>query len=120
MRVERDDTLLLQDILDYIESANRFLQGLSYDEFVTDQEKSDAAMKCFTVFREAALRLGDPVRNDLPHWRNVKRIGKKGMYEYWKPQHETVWKAIQYDLPTIRSEVQNLLLRMETSLVSDP
>ncbi len=58
MRVERDSKLLLQDILDYIDSANNFVQDMSYDEFVNDEVKGDAVMKCFTVFREAALRLG--------------------------------------------------------------
>lgn len=71
---KRTPDLLIQDI---IESAQKILDytiGLTYDEFKADSMRVDAVIRNFEIIGEAANRLPDQIKDELPNidWHKIR------------------------------------------------
>ena len=68
---ELDD--LLQDILEVIGAVERFLSGVSFEEFAQNEEKIFALEKAMEIIGEAVKNLPDSLRSQYPEipWKNI-------------------------------------------------
>ena len=53
----KDYSVYLKDIIANIEIAQRFIAGLTFETFITDDKTTYAVIRCLEIIGEAAKRL---------------------------------------------------------------
>lgn len=69
---KRKPDVYLQDILESIEYIQRFLDGVSEDEFYENVEKQDAVLRRLEIIGEAVKHLPEEIRDIIPMSSGVK------------------------------------------------
>jgi len=89
---EEDLQDYLQDIFDYASKAVKYTQGLTYEEFVLDNETIDATIRSLEVVGEAARHIPNTFRtkhSDIP-WKRIVGMRDKLIHDYTGVDLETV------------------------------
>lgn len=92
--------------LDIIESVNKILAytaGITFTEFLANDEKQDAVLRRLLVIGEATKRLSLEFRQRYPAipWRDIEGIRDIIVHEYNRVDVETIWDVVQNDLPDL-------------------
>jgi uncharacterized protein with HEPN domain len=108
----RDSKLLLKDILEAISAIERFVEGIDFEEFRSNDEKSSAVIRKFEIIGEAAKSLPEKLKEKYPEipWKEISGFRDKLIHFYFGIKYELVWQAIKNRLPQLKSSIQNILL----------
>jgi uncharacterized protein with HEPN domain len=107
----RDTHSTLGDILESIQTTQRFVEGLDLDALVADERTQAAVERKLQVLSEAAIRLRDDAEALCPGvpWRDIRGIGNWLRHQYDRVDLETIWNTIQDDLPALKAAVEKAL-----------
>jgi uncharacterized protein with HEPN domain len=81
----RDTRLYVKDILDSMETAERFIEDMTYEEFSRDTKTCYAVTRCIEIIGEAAKNVPAPVRKkhaDIP-WKQMAGMRDKVIHFYF-------------------------------------
>ncbi|MBW0002467.1 MAG: DUF86 domain-containing protein [Hyphomicrobiales bacterium] len=92
--------LALYDVRDNVALAQRFVQGLSFKDFLNDQKTFYAVTRALEIVSEAARRLPADLRERHPElpWRAILGIGNVYGHNYDNVAEEIVWHTVQKGL----------------------
>jgi uncharacterized protein with HEPN domain len=109
------DSAYLADMLQAAKAIRRFVEGVTKDQFIANEEKYEAVNRKFEIIGEAARRLSPEARRQLPEvpWQLITAMRNILIHDYDDVNLNLVWDTIQDDLPP-------LLIRIETYLSSLP
>lgn len=109
--MNRNIAIYLQDILESMENAERFVANMTYDEFATDAKTFYAVVRCIEIIGEAAKNVPRPIRQRYPAipWKEMAGMRDKVIHFYFGVKPERVWLVIEEDIPQIRPLVQKAL-----------
>lgn len=108
---KRKPEVYLQDILESIEHIQRFLEGITEDEFCKNVEKQDAVLRRLEIIGEAVKHLPEEIRQrhpDVP-WRQVAGMRDIIIHEYFGITLQMVWVVATEDVPDLKVNVQKVL-----------
>ena len=105
-----NDKKRLRDIVDAIEAIEAYSVS-SYDEFLADGKTQDAILYNLIIIGEAANQISDEFQerhNTIP-WSSM--IGTRNIiiHGYDQVKLQIVWKILQRDLETLKSEIAKIL-----------
>jgi uncharacterized protein with HEPN domain len=105
-----NDQKRLRDIADAIEAIEAYSVS-NYDEFLTDAKTQDAILYNLIIIGEAANQVSQEFQeqhSSIP-WSSM--IGTRNIivHGYDQVKLQVVWKILQRDLETLRSEIAKLL-----------
>ncbi len=109
--MNRDISIYVKDILENMERAERFVEGMSYEEFVEDEMTNFAVMRCIEIMGEAAKHVPDSVRDKylgIP-WRDIAGMRDKVIHFYFGVNLERVWLVVKEDIPQIKPHITKVL-----------
>lgn len=108
---ERDYFLFAQDILEAARKIQRYVQGLSFEEFTEDEMRVDAVVRNFMVIGEAAGRIPEDWRERHPfvEWPKLKALRNVLVHEYFGVDNEVLWDIIRNHLPRLRQDMERIL-----------
>jgi uncharacterized protein with HEPN domain len=106
-----NDRKKLRDIVDAIEAIEAYSVS-SYDEFLSDAKTQDAILYNLIIIGEAANQVSDEFQerhNTIP-WSSM--IGTRNIivHGYDQVKLQIVWKILQRDLETLKSEIAKVLV----------
>ena len=103
----REWFIRLEDILDAIDRIEMSLDGLSYDEFERNYDKTDATIRNLTVIGEAANHIPNEVRIKFPQipWSKAIELRNFVVHEYFGITLATIWDTAQNRLPELKMEI---------------
>ena len=105
-----NDQKKLRDILGAIEAIEDYSVS-SYDEFLADSKTQDAILYNLLIIGEAANQISDEFqeRHHTIPWSSM--IGTRNIivHGYDQVKLQIVWKILQQDLATLKSEIANVL-----------
>jgi uncharacterized protein with HEPN domain len=111
----RDYKLLLKDILEAISAIDRFVEGVDFEEFKNNDEKSSAVVRKFEIIGEAAKGLPVEMKKEYPEvpWKEMAGFRDRLIHFYFGIKYELVWQAIKKRLPQLESSIKQILDDME-------
>jgi len=112
----RNDHLRIGDILQAIQRIEQYTDGMSFEAFVGDERTVDAVVRNFEVLGEAARHVSEKAVQKSPGipWLDIRGMRNVLMHEYFGVDLATVWKTIREDLNSLRTELEALLLALDT------
>jgi uncharacterized protein with HEPN domain len=115
MSSDRTVVEYLKDILDGIEKAKGFIEGLDYDGFVKDEKTSFAVVRALEIIGEAAKQIPDTIRSQYPDapWREMAGTRDVLMHRYFGINYRVVWKTVREDLPKLKPVITEILAKQE-------
>ena len=108
--MRRDEAYLL-DILLSARRALKYVDGLNWEEFETDELVQDAVIYPLEIMGEAAGRISEDFRDSHPDipWHKVIGIRNRLIHEYFQINRKTVWDTIKNDLPDLIRMIEPLV-----------
>jgi uncharacterized protein with HEPN domain len=107
----RDYKVYLEDILISAEKIGRFLEGISYEHFITHEMLLDAVLFNLEVLGEAAKHIPEEVRERYPtiEWRSISGLRNIIVHEYFRLNLRIIWDTVQNELPALRRSIADIL-----------
>ncbi len=108
---ERDQKLLLEDMLESAVKIRRYTAGLTYDTFIMDEKTVDAVVRNFEIIGEAANRLDQTYRAQHPEfkWNRLRGFRNRLIHEYFGIDYEIVWDIIENNIQQVAEQLEKLL-----------
>jgi uncharacterized protein with HEPN domain len=105
----------LEDILDAAEKAQAFVEGTTYETFVTDDKSVFAVIRALEIIGEATKRLPQPLRDEHPQvpWSSMAGMRDNLIHDYSDVDRQLVWRTVQEEIPEVRRQVQTILEDIE-------
>jgi uncharacterized protein with HEPN domain len=104
---ERELDDFLQDILEAIGAIERFIAGVSFEEFAQNEEKIFAVEKAIEIIGEAVKNIPDSLRIQYPEipWKSIAGMRDKLVHEYWGADVNILWRTVQQRLPELKAQI---------------
>ncbi len=98
----------LLDIFHSIKAIKAYTAGYSREQFLQDSKTQDAVLRRFLVAGEAAARLTEETRDQLPEIPFHKIVGMRNrvVHDYGQVDFEIVWETIENHLQSLLERFQ--------------
>lgn len=108
---KRKPDVYLQDIWESIEYIQRFLDGVSEDEFYENVEKQDAVLRRLEIIGEAVKHLPEEIRENHPDvpWRQIAGMRDIIIHEYFGITLDMVWVVATEDILDLKAKVEEII-----------
>ena len=107
----KKDKVYLTHILDAVSDIEKFMQGVSEDEFFRNKEKQYAVLRALEIIGEATKNLSGELRTKSADvdWKNISGMRDKLIHAYFGVNLPLVWETVKKDLPQLKKQVLFLL-----------
>lgn len=101
----------LTDMLDALDKAVRFVDGMTLETFRADDKTVYAVIRALEIVGEATKHIPQVVRDRYPHipWRAMAGMRDKLIHDYTVVDVEVIWKTVTEDVPPLRSPLQQII-----------
>ncbi len=106
---KRSPDLLFQDIIESAQKILDYTKGLTYDEFKSDSMRVDAVIRNFEIIGEAANRLPDSIKDEIPEidWHKIRGFRNRVAHDYMGINYFIVWEIREEFLPDLISILES-------------
>ncbi len=112
---KRDLRLFLIEVLEAIEKIERYIDSLSFEDFVKNEMVIDAVIRNLEIIGEAARNIPGEIRtkySDIP-WKRVVGFRNIVIHEYFDVDLEIVWVIVKERLPELKPQIKRMLKEFE-------
>ncbi len=105
---KRDKFLYIEDILDASKAIKEYIDGMTFDEFVSDRKTYSATIREYIIIGEAVSSLIDIAEKSIPDypWRMIKDFRNFIVHEYFGVDGKIIWDLTTQELDIM---VRNIL-----------
>ncbi|MEK6755715.1 MAG: DUF86 domain-containing protein [Bacteroidota bacterium] len=107
----RDWRLRIEDILEAIHKTQRYVSGLSFDEFCADDKVVDAVVRNLEVIGEAARHIPSEIESrnpDVP-WGEMRGMRNILVHEYFGVNLTILWHTVKQNLPPVIGKLDKII-----------
>ena len=107
----RNDRNYLTHIRDAIETIEEYIEGVTYEQFVSNKMLIDAVVRELEIVGEASNNLSQQFRQDHAdiQWRRMKDMRNFLIHEYFGVNTKLVWHTCQNDIPVLKNFIEAAL-----------
>jgi uncharacterized protein with HEPN domain len=93
------------------EKILKYTNGLSFEDFLTDDKTIDAVVRNFEIIGEASLRIDEDFRLENPQieWKKLRGFRNRIVHDYFGIDYEIVWSILTEDLEELIFQLDQLL-----------
>ncbi len=109
--MKRDHRLFIKDIIDAMESIEKFVEGMSFENLLNDDKTSSAVIRKFEIIGEAARNIPDWITQKYPEvpWKRMIGMRNRLIHAYFGIDYKLVWNAIKIEIPRVKHRLQKIL-----------
>jgi uncharacterized protein with HEPN domain len=111
MKGSMTDKLRAQHILDAIAEIEKYLTGISFEDFLANSEKRFATIKQIEIIGEACSNMTDQLKQTHSEieWGPIKAFRNISIHEYFAVNLQIVWEIGINDLPVLKQQFTQIL-----------
>lgn len=105
----------IQDIIDAIDKAQKFTEGLTYDNFREDEKTVFAVVRALEIIGEAAKNIPESLRSQYPDipWKEMAGMRDKLIHEYFGVKFEVVWDTVRVETPELKTKFEKIITELK-------
>jgi uncharacterized protein with HEPN domain len=105
----RDDSVLVNDILDAIEEIENFTDDIEYEDMMEDKKLQYALVHLLEVIGEAANQVSDDYKqnHNMVPWTKMIGMRNRLAHGYFSINMTIVWDTVKEDIPHVRDALRN-------------
>ena len=111
---QRDLRAYLHDVAEACRMIETFTAGKSFDDYTSDPMLRSAVERQFEIVGEAlnqGMRTDSGLEKQISHARRIVAFRNRLIHGYATVADEVVWGVVESYLPTLRSEIDQLLAK---------
>ncbi len=103
----------LEDILNAVDSAQKFIKGMDNHQFNRDEKTQYACIRALEIIGEAANKLPQSFMKRYPEipWKEMIGMRHKLIHDYMGVNSQVLWKTIVQDLPELKFHIKEIIER---------
>lgn len=111
----RDYRFYLTDVLEAMQSIERFVEGISLEDFITDDKTTSAVIRKFEIIGEATKQVPDQIKQSHPEipWKEMAGMRDRLIHVYFGVDYQMVWQTIKERIPKVKPQIQKILEYLE-------
>lgn len=101
----------VEDIIDAMNKALQFVDGMTYDEFTQDSKTVFAVVRALEIIGEAVKNIPENVRKKYPEvpWKGMAGMRDKVIHGYFGVDAKVVWDTVKKRIPDIKPLFEKML-----------
>jgi len=105
----------IEDIVNAMNKALEFVEGMSYEDFIQDPKTVFAVVRAIEIIGEAVKNIPDNVREKYPEipWKGMAGMRDKVIHEYFGVDMKVVWDTVKKRIPKIKPLFEKMLKDLE-------
>ena len=111
----RSTVEFLQDIVDWMENTQSFVEGVEKQEFIPDLKTRSAAERAIEIIGEASKNVPDDVRSRFPEipWEKMAGMRDRVAHAYFGVDYDILWNTVTVDIPLLLTEMRRVVRAMQ-------
>jgi len=107
------DRIILQKISGYIDDVAQYVNGLPFEQFMTDKKTISACAFTVSQIGELAKDISLSIQEeyaDIP-WKSIRGMRNKIVHDYENIDFAVLWGTITKSLPELVNQIDEILYR---------
>jgi len=107
----REYKLYLSDILAAMESIERFIEGMTFEQFQQDDKTTSAVVRKLEIIGEASRNIPDEIKRqhaEVP-WKEMAGMRDRLIHAYFGVDYSLVWTTIKNRVPTAKQMIRKVI-----------
>jgi len=100
----------VNDIIDSMNKAMKFIEGMSYEQFIRDDKTVFAVVRALEIIGEAVKKIPEEIRVKYPEipWKGMAGMRNKVIHEYFGVNLKYVWETVGKRIPELKPMFEKL------------
>lgn len=101
----------LEHVVESINKIESIIKNLSYEQYLEDWIKQDAIVRNIEIIGEAIRNIDEELIAIYPQvsWKEARGMRNILIHEYFRIEHEEVWRTLNEDLPKLKFQIISIL-----------
>ena len=99
-------------MIEYIDKALKYTNGISFEEFSSNEEKVDATVFVISQIGELVKNISKETMEEYPEieWIIIKNLRNKIVHDYEGVKLNFIWDIISEDLIELKNNLEQILI----------
>src|SRR3989338_5399735 len=106
--MKRDNKLFVKDIIDAMDSIEKFVEGMTLEGLKKDEKTSSAVIRKFEIIGEAAKYM--PNKEKDIQWKSMAGMRDRLIHAYFGIDYTLVWAAIKMEMPNLKPKLKKMMI----------
>lgn len=105
----------ISDVINAMDKALKFIDKMSYEEFVQDDKTIFAVVRAIEIIGEAVKNIPDDIKEKYPEipWKGMAGMRDKVIHGYFGVDLKVVWETVKSRIPEIKPLFEKMLKDLE-------